>query len=278
MLRFLGSLGSSSALDVRVHLVDDGSTDGTASAVAELHPAVNVLHGDGLLWWSGAINLGLTAALDAGTEYVAIFNNDCVLPAGALEHLVRRCQASPRTIISAAIADLATGQPVSFGGRFGPTGLEYWESIPPNVRDGLASVDWLPGHALVLPAAALTEIGVMDAKAFPHYWSDSDFTLRARRAGYRLVVDTAVMVANDRGQTGLRLRYPVRPKNVFEVLTSRRSWLRVDDNARFWWRHRDVVQGRMTLRRYQPIPVGLLAEALDRLHLRARVRRLRRTG
>lgn len=275
VLRFLSSLSDDSPL--HVVLVDDGSSDGVCEAVRASFPAVQIVRGDGSLWWSGAINEGIRAALMQQPVHIAVFNNDCVLPPGAVSALVKRLAGSDRTIVSATISDLETGEPVSYGGRFGKTGLEYWESPPPLDPDGLATVDWLPGHALLMPAGIFAEIGTMDATAFPHYWGDSDFTLRAKRSGYRLAVDIDVHVANDRSQTGLRMRTPVRPRNLWDVLTSQRSWLRVSDNGRFWWRHRDVVSARRMLFRYAPIPIAVVAEILDHLRLRSVVRRLRRT-
>jgi GT2 family glycosyltransferase len=269
VLRFLASLGELDDRATFVVLVDDGSTDGVESAVHERFPATTVVRGDGNLWWSGAINAGIDEALSRKPDYVAFFNNDCVLPAGAIDDLVNQCERHTRTIVSATISDLATGEPVSYGGSMGPSGLRD--------ADGLATVAWLPGHALVVPVAIFADIGRMDATTFPHYWGDSDFTLRARKAGYRLVVDPDVIVANDRGQTGVRLQVRIRPRSVWTSLTSQRSWLRVRDNATFWWRHRDVVQARQMLRRYKAIPVALVVEVLERLHLRSFVRRVRHT-
>jgi GT2 family glycosyltransferase len=275
VLRFLGSLGSIDPHAFQVVLVDDGSTDHVESAVHEAYPNTTVIRGDGNLWWSGAINAGIDAALVKNPAFVAFFNNDCVLPVGAIDALVRRSRQHPRTIVSATISDLDTGEPVSFGGRIGRSGLEYWETCPPRDADGLATVAWLPGHALVVPASIFAEVGRMDAATFPHYWGDSDFSLRARKAGYRLAVDPDVIVANDRGQTGVRLQERIRPRSLWTSLTSQRSWLRVRDNVTFWWRHRDVVQGRQMMRRYKPIPVALVVEVLERLHLRSFVRRVR---
>jgi GT2 family glycosyltransferase len=39
----------------RVIVVDDGSKDGTAEAIREQYPMVEILTGDGNLWWMGAI-------------------------------------------------------------------------------------------------------------------------------------------------------------------------------------------------------------------------------
>jgi GT2 family glycosyltransferase len=278
VLRFLSSLGDLKGTATSVVLVDDGSTDDVATVVQATYPETKIVCGDGNLWWSGAINAGIKSALSEHASYVALFNNDCVLPTGALDALLERCIRSPKTIVSATITDLATGDPVSFGGRIGRSGLEYWEACPPRDSDGLCTVAWLPGHALVVPTAIFVEVGWMDAETFPHYWGDSDFTLRARKAGYRLAVDPDVIVANDRGQTGVRLHERIRPSSLWNSLTSQRSWLRVRDNVTFWRRHRDIVQARQMLRRYKPIPVAIVVEALERLQLRTFVRRLRRSS
>ena len=63
-------------------VADDGSTDGTSDAIREQYPAVVLLHGDGNLWWTGAIVRGMAEALERGSELIFWLNDDC-LPAPA---------------------------------------------------------------------------------------------------------------------------------------------------------------------------------------------------
>jgi GT2 family glycosyltransferase len=255
-------------------VIDDGSTDGTAEAVLAAHPWVRVLRGDGELWWSGATNMGLAAAREQGASYVVLLNNDSTVPAGGIAELLSASRAAGGAIVAPAVADLLTKVPESFGGIITPKGPDYLTAAPALDEHGLADVDWLPGHVLVIPVAVLDRVGYADARRFPQYWGDTDLTMRAVRAGVRVTVMPSVLALNDRRQTGLRLKTPIRPKNLWAVLTSRRSWLRVPDNISFWSRHRDVLTWRQLARRYEGIPLALGYEVLDVLRLRGLARSL----
>jgi GT2 family glycosyltransferase len=253
-------------------VIDDGSRDGTAEAVMAAHPWARVLRGDGELWWSGATNMGVAAAREQGATHVVLLNNDSTVPAGGISTLIAASVASGGSIVAPAVADLLTGIPESFGGVITPKGPDYLTSAPTVDQFGLADVDWLPGHVLVIPVPVLENIGYADARRFPQYWGDTDLTMRAVRAGVRVTVMPSVLALNDRRQTGLRIKTPIRPRNLWAVLTSRRSWLRVPDNVSFWSRHRDVLTWRQLIRRYEGIPLAVVYEVLDTLRLRGIVR------
>ena len=48
-------------------LVDDGSTDGTAVAVKDSHPEVNIIQGDGNLFWNRGMHLAWKSAANTNT-------------------------------------------------------------------------------------------------------------------------------------------------------------------------------------------------------------------
>ncbi len=263
---------------VRAVLIDDGSSDGTSDAVKEAHPDVVVVNGDGSLWWTGAVNLGIARARHLNATHILLLNNDTTVQPGGIAQLHKSSKLAGDAIVGAAVARSFADGPELFGGVFNYRGLDYYREPQPLDRHGLSDATWLPGHALIVPLGVFDTIGLPDAARFPHYWGDVDFTINAAKAGFRLALNPAVVAQNDGSHTGIGLGSTVRPRHLWLLLTSQRSTLRLSDNVRFWRAHRDLLRWKQLLRRYELIPIIVVQELLDRLGLRSSVRRLRRNS
>ncbi len=77
--------------DISVFLTDDGSTDGTAVAIQEKrYPfPINILQGDGSLYWNGGMINSWKAAIDSGEEFDGVLwlNNDTKILPGFWDEL-----------------------------------------------------------------------------------------------------------------------------------------------------------------------------------------------
>ncbi len=205
-LLFLGSLAGVSYANLSLIIVDDGSSDGSADAVADRFPGVKVLHGDGNLWWSGATNLGVREALDDGADFILTINHDNEVDPGFIEPLVEMAVNNPRSLVNSVIADYRERAFVtSFGGK-----LEWFLG---EVRDRtskrdrydpgrLDEGDFLTGNSTLVPAGAFREIGLYDQESCPQYLGDAEFSLRARRAGYRLLIEPRSTIRNRSANSG----------------------------------------------------------------------------
>src|SRR3989339_1274263 len=67
--------------EYKIIIVDDGSTDGTATAIQDTYPDTTILTGNGQLWWTGAMHKGIQDVLTmaAETDYVLSLNDDVIV-------------------------------------------------------------------------------------------------------------------------------------------------------------------------------------------------------
>ncbi|MBE9138798.1 glycosyltransferase family 2 protein [Nodosilinea sp. LEGE 07088] len=197
----LESLHRNGDLDrYRVVVIDDGSTDGTGAVIAREFPQVTLLPGDGNLWWTGAIRLGMDYAMAQGAEYLIWLNDDCRLAPGTLGGLLGFCRDYPRAIVGAQGFEQDDPTRLSFGGKRKTwQGYRFLTLSPGQTMP----CDLLSGNLVCLPRAVVDAIGYPDVVASPHYGGDSLYLLRAQRAGFQLYVDSHYVVTNQAAESQL---------------------------------------------------------------------------
>ena len=203
---------ASSAYNYKIIIADDGSTDGSAEWIQENYPDVFILHGDGNLWWSGAINVGVKHAIEKlKAAYVILWNND-IYPGknyfSKLSDILNKYDRN--TIIGSKIYLMEPDTVVwHYGGYFNPvTGTmdmigRFKQDSDLLNREKIA-VDWVTGMGTIIPAEIIKNIGYWDESNFPQYFGDMDFTLRAKKKGYKIFVDPKLKIWNDFNSTGLQ--------------------------------------------------------------------------
>ena len=178
-------------VSITVFLVDDGSTDGTAAAVAERFPAVRVLHGDGSLWWVGAMRMGLAAAMQEGFDGYIWWNDDTTLMPDALHRLIA-CTLQVEPELGPAIVAGSTCDPETrkwtFGGWYKrPSGIRLnFIPVEPD-PDKPILIDTMNGNFILVPSAVAKVVGNMEEK-YTHRWADWDYGQRAVMAGFKVVL------------------------------------------------------------------------------------------
>ncbi len=190
------------ALDVLV--LDNGSTDDSVTEIRTAWPDLELVATGVNLGYAGGNNVGLRIALERRVPFVLVLNNDTVLEPDCVESLVRAARAhseaaalSPKSFIY----ERAIDQPRTIycaGGGWDGTG--YPRMIGFREPDGPAfararEVEWLNGCAILLRREALERIGLFDERFF-HTFEDTDWSLRARRAGWTLRVEPAARLAH----------------------------------------------------------------------------------
>jgi GT2 family glycosyltransferase len=166
-----------------VFLVDDGSTDGTGDAVRAEFPQVNIIPGDGNLYWSGGMHTAWSHALEKGYKAYIWLNDDVTLDPDALQRLYAAYRESHRpAILGFAVRDTKEGVLSATGGMRKSWRMHVSEVIP---GDKPVLVDTICGQFTLVPDEICQKIGIF-APYLIHYFGDLEYSLRARRNGFEI--------------------------------------------------------------------------------------------
>jgi GT2 family glycosyltransferase len=244
-----------------VVVIDDGSTDGSSPWITANYPDIHLLHGDGNLWWSGAINKGADYAIDQlKADYLLLWNDD-ILPATDYFLVAERLFADPGlqgTIIGTKILVKEIRDKVwSIGGFFdrlsGRYGL-YTETGAGRTGTGQSDAgngqgtgvgdsqsrffdcDWQPGMGTFVPTRLMRQHQLRwDDAIFPQYHGDSDFTMRCKKKGIPVKTCLDLVLYNSSSTSGLGKITDLRKLRL--SLVSLRSNYNVRKRFLFYNRH-----------------------------------------
>ncbi|MEN9505624.1 MAG: hypothetical protein RI958_1550 [Actinomycetota bacterium] len=186
-LACLASLRSQRVADVdlRVLVVDDGSTDGTGDAIRTLFPEVLVVDGSGSLFWGGGMRLGIARALTEGADVLWLANDDVVFEPDALQRSLDVVMRPGRPWAVGAVCKPGSAETTYSG--FVRVGRRRPRLAQIDPTDQPRPIVMGPANSLVIWADAYVAVGGLDRR-FPHGYGDFDLTRRAIAAGFPLLL------------------------------------------------------------------------------------------
>ena len=191
-----------------ITVVDNGSTDGSVTALASQFPRVKLF----ALTENRGFTGGLAAALAGSTARNVVFlNNDAVPEPGWLAALVRAMEEAPDDVVSIGgkIVDPAgatidfIGGMLTFDGHAFQNGFRYPLGSREEPKRG-AEILFACGGNMISRRARLLELGAFDDDYFA-YLEDVDFGWRTWIAGFRVLFEPAAVVRHASSTTSNRL-------------------------------------------------------------------------
>jgi GT2 family glycosyltransferase len=180
-------------------VVDNASHDGSADAVAEQFPSMELLRNTDNVGFARAANQGIARA---SSPLVVLLNPDTDATPAVLGNLAQFLEEHPDVWAVAPRLIASDGAVQTMAAGFAPTplrallyflGISYvlpWPgagfSVPPWIARPV-DVDWLSGACLTFRREVVDRVGPLDGSFFL-YGEDMDWCRRMRAAGGRLVL------------------------------------------------------------------------------------------
>jgi len=189
---------------LRAVIVENGSPDDSAS---QLRQAIDSAQWDWAelivcaknLGFAGGNNVALRPILaqTPPPDYVLLLNPDTVVRPGAVRALIDFMEANPKVGIAGSGLENPDGSPQRSAFRFPSMASELENGlrlgivsrllrhalVAPPVEDRPHETGWVSGASMIVRRAVFDAIGPMD-DAYFLYYEETDFCLRAKRAGW----------------------------------------------------------------------------------------------
>ena len=174
----------------RVLVVDNGSSDGSDRRIQKECPWVTLIRNDKNLGFAEGCNVGIRKALEAQTPYLLFLNNDAKMDSHCLTYLVEGIEKDSKRGIVGAINYLPEmpDVPWTCGHRF-----IWWRGalkriLPPQgLSSSVFEIQSVSGSCFLVRRELFEAIGLFDPRFFIYY-EETDFCLRAAKAGFKVLV------------------------------------------------------------------------------------------
>jgi len=196
---FLAQLLGQKNVSIKVIVVDDGSTDGTAAMLENFAGLdLQIIRGSGNLWWGGAMRLGMEEAFAqmGETNALIMLNDDIRIDEHFLSRFCERArELGPRVVIGCQQRDVANEEYASLGYKLNYPTCRMDEVTKPVAGSEIIEVDALCGRGMLVSREVVAAVGFVDAKRFPHYLGDIEYSARIKDYGFRVVCDQSIIVS-----------------------------------------------------------------------------------
>ncbi|MDP8261892.1 MAG: glycosyltransferase family 2 protein [Candidatus Ancaeobacter aquaticus] len=230
----ISSLLKSDYQNIRILVVDNGSSDGTVDTLTKKFPDITILRNEKNLGCAGGRNTGIKYYLDnLDSDYLFFLDNDIIIEKSAIGELVSLMDSSPQngivapfwyfynqpdTIFFAGGAHISWKKGVFYGEMRG-------EKRPLN--DLIRTVEFVPGGIIFAKREAVQIAGLFDERYFI-YFEDPDWVVRVTQAGATIMATSRASVLHKVSQsvgmeTPLFYYYRTRNRLLFMKKNARKT-------------------------------------------------------
>lgn len=194
-LECLDSLKNINYDNFEVVLVDNNSQDESKTVLKNFsREKLHIIFLENNLGFSGGNNEGIKYALDRYAEYVLVLNNDTKVDSNILIEFLSEFKKYPDAgVLTSAIYFYDEPDILWFGGKTKiewrkmdrAISSEYFsKTLPQDINS--KEVNFITGCCMFIKREVFERVGMFDDRFFL-YFEDADFSMRTKKAGYKLI-------------------------------------------------------------------------------------------
>lgn len=201
--KFIDSLKGQVFQDYHLLLIDDGSSDGTEDMVrGELPPEkLTVIRGNGEWWWAGSLQQGIDYLKDRTPhpeDVILMINDDVSFDENFLLEGVEYLRGQLNTMVLAQFHDPSSDLILETGIEADLNWMKFKEA------ESADRINCLSTRGLFTSWRVIEAVGGFYTVLLPHYFSDYEYTIRAKRKGISLRTSSKIVLSPCLEETGFR--------------------------------------------------------------------------
>lgn len=191
--------------DIKIYVVDNNSGDDLKK---ELDSQITFIQAGSNLGYTGGNNLGIKAAIKNGCDLVFIINPDTQVDVDCIKSCVEVINSDQNIGIVGPKILFSDKKTIWYAGGIFDRDNVLGTHRGVDQRDEgqfnkIEQTDFVSGAAMMVKREVFDDIGLFDERYFLYY-EDSDFCLRAKEKGFKLVYNPQALVYHKNAQaTGL---------------------------------------------------------------------------
>lgn len=164
-----------------VYLTDDGSTDGTSLAVKEKYPEVEIIEGDGNLFWNRGMLAAWKKAKDHNYDFYLWLNDDTILYNDAIQRLLKTStEHNDKAVIVGPTCSSINSSELTYGG------VDY-NGKRMDVAAAPMECYTFNGNIVLIPRHVYEIVGMNDP-IYHHGAGDYDYGIRVIKHGLKNII------------------------------------------------------------------------------------------
>lgn len=204
-------------------IVDNGSTDGSVECFKKLYPETEIIENKKNLGFAEGNNVGIRRAIEKGSNYILILNNDTVVHPEFLNEMVEVAEKDKLAgAIGPKVCHYYNPEIIDIPNRK----MNLWTAnfrIFTKTKDAVddyktEEVGCVTGCCMLIKTELIKKIGSFDPEYFL-YWEETDFCARIIKHGYKIIYVPKAKIWHKIGSSsGSCTSYYYYGRNIFRFM------------------------------------------------------------